>query len=64
MEEGRILPFGEEIPDDAGNLQGEGENDDIDEKDGTDETVDGFVLIEDDGELPFVKDIPLWSCRA
>ncbi len=53
-----FLPFGEEIPDDAGNLQGEGENDDIDEKDGTDETVDGFVLIEDDGELPFVKDIP------
>lgn len=53
-----FLPFGEEIPDDAGNLQCKGENDDIDENDGTDETVDGFVLIEDDGELPFAKDVP------
>ena len=26
-----FLPFGEEIPDDAGSLQGEGENDDIDD---------------------------------
>ena len=47
-----FLPFGEEIPDDAGTLQGEGENDDIDE------TVDGFVFIEDDSELPFAIEVP------
>lgn len=47
-----FLPFAEEIPDGAGNLQGEDENDD------TDETIDGFVLVEDDGELPFATDVP------
>lgn len=58
-----FLPFGEEIPDDAGHLQEEDEKDDtgdysyeygdieeyedIDEYDNTDESVTGFVPIED-----------------
>ncbi len=65
-----FLPFGEEIPDDAGNPQGEGENDDtddysddygdMDENDGIDESSAGFVSIEDgiDEELPFAFDVP------
>ncbi len=49
-----FLPFGEEIPDDAGNPQGQDENED------TEESVAGFVLIEDgiDEELPFAYDVP------
>lgn len=48
---GGFLPFGEKIPDDADNLEGEGENDGIDESD----EKTGFVPISGDidEELPF-----------